>query len=179
MSGGATWTGEWGGRKTSFGLTAAGSTSRGIDFEDILGPPGTVRGTRKGSYNVTLQFGHDLSGSARGPSHVGIYAKAAFADGNPNPIRASFVGGFAGHGLIEGRERDRWGLGFYYYDFSNTLQSVTAPLARFDDEVGVEAWYAVAITPNADLAFNAQAVDPATGSNDIAVVLGARLGLHF
>ena len=176
---GATWGGQWDGRKTTIGLTVAGSTSRGIDFEDTLGPPGTVRGTRKGSYNVAVQFGHDLAGSTQGPSHVGVYAKAAFADGNPNPVRASIVGGFPGHGLIAGRQRDRWGLGFYYYDFSNTLQSVAAPLARFDDEVGVEAWYALAITPNADLAFNGQVVDPATGRNAVALVLGARLGLHF
>ena len=176
---GATWAGDWGGRKTTLGVTLAGSTSRGIDFEDLLGPPGTIRGTRKGSYNIALQFGHDLAGSAKGPSHVGIYAKAAIADGNPNPIEASFVGGLAGHGLIAGRSRDRWGLGFYVYDFSDTLQDVAVPLADFDDEFGLEAWYAFAITPFADLAFNAQVVDPATGRNDVALVLGARLGLQF
>ncbi len=176
---GATWAGEWGGRKTTLGLTVAGSTSRGIDFEDILGPPGTVQGTRKGSYNIALQFGHDLAGSAKGPLHIGVYGKAAIADGNPNPIEASFVGGFAGHGLFKGRARDRWGLGFYYYDFSDTLQSVAAPLVRFDDEAGVEAWYALALGGNADFSLNAQVIDPATGANDVALVLGARLGLHF
>ena len=176
---GATWAGEWGGRMTSIGLTLAGSTSRGLDFEDILGPPGTIKGTRKGSYNIALQFGHDLAGSTKGPSHVGVYAKAAIADGNPNPIEASFVGGIAGHGLIKGRARDRWGLGFYCYDFSDTLQSAASPLVRFDDEAGVEAWYALALGGNADLSFNAQVIDPATGANDVALVLGARLGLHF
>lgn len=174
---GASWKGQWGGRETSFGITATGSTSRGLDFEDILGPPGTIRGTRKGSFNVALQFGHDLSGSVKGPQHVGIYAKAAIADGNPNVIESSFVGGFAGHGLMT--TRDRWGLGFYYYDFSDTLQDVAAPLAEFDDEAGVEAYYNFALTPNTDLGFNVQAVDPATGANDIVVVLGARLGVHF
>lgn len=176
---GATWQGQWGGRETTIGLTAAGSTSRGLDFEDILGPPGTVQGTRKGSFNIALQFGHDLAGSAKGSSHVGVYAKAAIADGNPNSIEASFVGGLAGHGLFEGRARDRWGLGFYYYDFSDTLQSVAAPLVRFDDEAGVEGWYALALGGNADLSFNAQVIDPATGASDVALVLGARLGLHF
>jgi porin len=176
---GATWKGQWGGRETSIGLTLAGSTSRGIDFEDILGPPGTIKGTRKGSYNIALQFGHDLAGSAKAPSQVGIYAKAAIADGNPNPISASFVGGFAGHGLIPGRSRDRWGLGVYFYNFSDTLQNVAAPLVNFDDEAGVEAYYALAVTPNADLAFDAQVIDPATGNNDVALVLGVRLGLHF
>lgn len=176
---GATWAGTRGGRRTSVGITLAGSTSRGLDFEDILGPPGTVQGTRQGSYNIALQFGHDLAGSANASSHVGVYAKAAIADGNPNPIEASFITGFGGHGPIKGRTRDRWGVGFYYYDFSDTLQSATAPLVVFDDEAGVEAWYALAITPNADVSFDAQVIDPATGQNDVALVLGARLGLHF
>jgi porin len=176
---GATWKGQWGGRETSIALTAAGSTSRGLDFEDILGPPGTIKGTRKGSYNIALQFGHDLAGSAKAPSHVGVYLKAAIADGNPNPIEASVIGGFAGHGLFKGRSRDRWGLGFYFYDFSDTLQDAAAPLAAFDDEAGVEAWYSFAITANADIALNAQVIDPATARNDVALVLGARLGLHF
>ena len=176
---GATWKGEWGGRETSIGLTAAGSTSRGLDFEDILGPPGTIQGTRKGSYNIALQFGHDLSGSVKGPSHIGLYAKAAIADGNPNPIETSFVGGLAGHGLIGGRSRDRWGLGFYFYDFSDLLQDAADPLVEFDDEAAVEAWYAFALGGNVDLTFSAQVVDPARGAFDVATVLGARLGLHF
>lgn len=176
---GATWRGQWGGRETSFGLSATGSTSRGIDLADILGPPGIIKGTRKGSYNVGLQFGHDLAGSTTGPSHIGIYANAAIADGNPNPIEASFIVGFAGHGLISDRSSDRWGLGFYYYDFSDTLQSVAAPLVEFDDEAGIEAWYALAISPNADLSLNAQVIDPARGDNAVNTILGARLVLSF
>lgn len=176
---GAAWKGQWGGRETSVSVTAAGSTSRGLDLEDILGPPGTTKGTRLGSYNIAVQFGHDLAGSVKGRAHVGIYAKAAIADGNPNTIGASFIGGLAGHGLLKGRARDRWGLGVFYYDFSDVLQDATEPLALFADEAGVEAWYALALSPNTDFTLNAQIIDPATGANSVALVLGARLGLHF
>jgi porin len=176
---GATWKGQWGGRDTSIGITLAGSTSRGLDFEDILGPPGTIQGTRKGSYNIALQFGHDLAGSVKGPSHLGFYAKAAIADGNPNVIQSSIVGGLAGHGLIAGRSRDRWGLGGYFYNFSDVLQDAADPLVEFDDEAGLEAWYAVALGGNVDLTLSAQVVDPARGAFDVATILGARLGLHF
>ena len=69
--------------------------------------------------------------------------------------------------------------GAYHYNFSDVLQDVTAPLIRFDDETGVEAWYAIALTANADLTLNAQFIDPAAGLNDDALLLGARLGLHF
>jgi porin len=176
---GATWKGQWSGRDSSFGVTATRSTKTGADFEDILAPPGLVGGTRDGSYNVAVQFGHDLSGSVKEASHVGIYAKAAIADGNPNLIKASFVGGLAGHGLFSGRNRDRWGVGFYYFNFSDTLQDAVEPLLTFDDETGLEAWYSLALGGNADLTFSAQVVDPARGENDVVTILGARLGLHF
>jgi porin len=176
---GATWKGQLGGRDTSIGITATGSTSRGVDFEDILLPPGLEGGTKKGSYNIAIQFGHDLAGSVKGPSHLGIYAKAAIADGNPNIIQSSIVGGLAGHGLFAGRSRDRFGIGGYLYNFSDVLQDAADPLVEFDDEAGVEAWYALAIGGNVDLTFSAQVIDPARGSFDIATILGARLGLHF
>lgn len=179
LSFGATWQGEMGGRKTSIGVTAAGSTSRGQDFEDILAPPGLATSTKKGSYNIALQFGHALRAQDTGPGSVGIYAKAAIADGNPNLIQSSFVGGISGQGLFAGRPQDRFGVGGYFYNFSNVLQDAAAPLVEFDDEIGLEAWYSVAVHPNADLAFNAQYIDPASGQRSGALLLGARLNLHF
>jgi porin len=176
---GATWRGDMGGRATNIGITATGSTKTGADFGDILAPPGLEGGTEKGSYNVAVQFGYDLAGSIKGPSHLGIYGKAAIADGNPNLIQSSLVLGLAGHGLLPGRSRDRFGLGFYHFNFSNELQDTVAPLLKFDDETGMEAWYAIALGGNADLTFNLQAVDPARSENSVVTVLGARLNLHF
>jgi porin len=176
---GATWRGNMGGRATNIGITATGSTKTGADFGDILAPPGLEGGTEKGSYNIAVQFGHDLAGSVKGPSHLGIYGKAAIADGNPNLIQSSLVLGLAGHGLLPGRSRDRFGLGFYHFNFSNELQDTVAPLLEFDDETGMEAWYAIALGGNVDLTFNVQAVDPARSENSVVTVLGARLNLHF
>jgi porin len=176
---GGTWTGELGGRATSIGITATGSTKTGADFEDILAPPGLEGGTKKGSYNIALQFGHDLAGSVKGPSHLGVYFKTAIADGNPNLIQSSFSGGLGGHGLFAGRSRDRFGIGIYFYNFSDVLQDVTDPLGEFDDEAGMEAYYAIALGGNVDLTLNAQVVDPARGDFGVATILGARLGLHF
>jgi porin len=176
---GGTWTGEMGGRATSIGITGTGSTKTGSDFEDILAPPGLEGGTKKGSYNISLQFGHDLAGSVKGPSHLGVYFKTAIADGNPNLIQSSFSGGLGGHGLFAGRSRDRFGLGVYYYNFSDVLQDATDPLGEFDDEAGMEAYYLIALGGNVDLTFDAQVVDPARGENSVLMILGARLGLHF
>jgi porin len=176
---GATWKGDWGGRATSIGLTATGSTKRGLDLGDILVPPGFEAGTRKGSYSIAATFAHDLHGSTKAPSHLGFYAKAAIADGNPNLIRSSLVTGIKGHGLVARRSRDHFGLGFYYHDFSNSLQNAAEPLIELDNEAGAEAYYAFALHPNAFLTFDAQVTDPITSRSDSALVLSARLGLHF
>lgn len=179
LSFGGTWQGSLGGRKTSIGITAAGSTSRGLDLNDVLAPPGLVTSTKKGSYNVALQFGHSLTTANSGPGSLGVYAKAAIADGNPNLIRSSIVGGFSGQGAFAGRPQDRFGLGAYFYNFSNILQDVTSAVVDFNDEFGIEAWYSIPIVPNADISLNVQLIDPATGQNSTALMVGGRLHVHF
>lgn len=145
LSLGATWKGTTGGRITSVSVTAAGSTKRGLDLNDVLAPPGFVTSTKKGSYNLSVQVGHSLSAQASGPGSIGIYAKAAIADGNPNLIKSSIIGGFSGQGLFAGRPQDRFGIGAYFYNFSNALQDATDPLVDFNDELGTEAYYAFAL----------------------------------
>ena len=137
------------------------------------------RRPKKGSYNIALQFGHSLTSHDKGPGSLGLYAKAAIADGNPNLIQSSFIGGLAGQWLFFGRPNDRFGLGGYYYNFSNILQQVTAPLVKFDDALGFEAWYALTVFRNAALTFDAQLTDPARGQKPNAFLLGARFHVHF
>ena len=39
--------------------------------------------------------------------------------------------------LIAGRPNDVFGLGYFYYNFSDDLQGATAAVTNFDDEKGV------------------------------------------
>lgn len=95
------WSGKVGERDTSVSLTATFSTANGTNLAEILLPPGLKTGEKDGSFNITLQAGHLIKPSAvlKGKG-LGVYAKAAIADGNPNPIRSSVIGGLAGHGMI-------------------------------------------------------------------------------
>jgi porin len=110
---------------------------------------------------------------------LGLYAKAAIADGNPNPIRGSFVGGIAGHAIVPGRPLDYVGVGYFFYNFSNELQDAVAQLGDFDDEQGIEAYYTLAVTPWLRLTADLQWVDPATGANKSMWVGGLRARLAF
>jgi porin len=177
---GLSWAGELAGRKSGLGVTATYSTAEGTDYEQIGLPPGTATSTKKGSYNVAVEASHLLVESAHTKGKgLGLYAKAAIADGNPNPIRGSFVGGLAGHAIVPGRPLDYFGVGYYFYNFSNELQDAVAPVGSFTDEQGVEAYYVFALTPWLRLTADLQWVNPATGANKSMWLGGLRARLAF
>jgi porin len=180
ISVGATWAGEIAGRVSSVGVTSTVSTKRGANLEDILAPPGLVTDDIKGSYNIALQFTHRLVNSSQvAGKGLDLAIKVATADGNPNLIRRSLVIGLAGHGLVPGRANDSFGIGGFAYDFSNALQDAVDPLLEFTDEKGLDAWYSFAVTPWFKLTADAQIIDPARSTADVAVITGLRANLAF
>ena len=123
------WNGTVAQRATTIGVTAAYSTARGANLSEILLPPDLKTGDKRGSYNIALQVAHLLEESAvQKGKGLGVYGKAAMADGNPNPIRASLVGGLAAHGVITARPWDGVGVGYFYYDLSDDLSDSLAPV---------------------------------------------------
>jgi porin len=180
FSGGATWNGSIGGRASSLGLTATMSTERGLNLENILLPPGLETSLKRGSYNIAISATHLLiESSALKGKGLGLYAKGAIADGNPNPIGASIVGGIEAEGLIPGRPGDAFAVGGFWYDFSNALQDTIAPRLNFDDEAGVEAWYRFQLTPWFALAADLQVIDPASGDRPTFALGAIRANLKF
>jgi len=146
----------------------------------VLAPPGVVTDSRKGSYNVSLQATQRLVGDAvASGKSLDLLVKAAIADGNPNLVRSSLVVGLVGTGLVQARPEDRFGVGAFYYDFSNVLQDSLDPLVDFRDEAGMEAWYGISLTPWASVSVHLQAIDPARGNADTAVVGGLRLNVRL
>lgn len=108
---------------------------------------------------------------------VGLFARAGLADQDTNPIEWSASGGVGGKGIISGRERDTFGVGYFYFKLQ------TGRLIDFTDASdyshGVEAFYNLSLTPAANLSFDAQVLDSPLPNADAAVILGMRLGLEF
>jgi porin len=172
--------GEIAGRKSGAVITATYSTAKGTDWTTIGFAPGSQTTTKKGSWNVAVEFSHLLLESASTPGKgLGLYAKAAVADGNPNPVRHSLVGGIAGHAIVPGRPLDYFGVGYFYYDFSNELQNAVAPVGRFNDEQGIEAYYTFVPAPWLRLTANLQWVNPAYGANPPVWLAGVRARIAF
>ncbi len=180
VSVGATWSGAWAGRASSFNVTGSYTTADGADFEDIGLPPGLEGGDKTDSYNVGVSLSHLLITVADKPGKgLGVYVKTAIADGNPNVIQGSLIGGIAGHQIVPGRPYDSFGIGYFYYNFSDVLQDAVESSIQFEDEQGVELFYNLAITPWLKMTADVQWVNPATGTNDTMWVGGLRIQALF
>jgi porin len=104
------------GRRTTYGITGLYSTAEGADYSTIGGAVGTS--TKSGSWNVNVQFTHNLGESQEvSDAAWGFYLKAGVADGNPNHVERSLV----------------VGIGAYYYNLSDVLQDELNPIrTNFD-----------------------------------------------
>jgi len=89
------------------------------------------------------------------------------------------MGGVGGKGLFASRPNDTFGVGNFYVDFSDDLQSSLNPLVTFQDEQGVEAFYNYLATEWLHVAADLQYVNPALGDANDALVAGLRATIRL
>lgn len=175
-----TWDGEWAGRPSSVNVNGIYSTKEKADLSDFLLPPDLQTKSEDGSWFLSIKLTHLLLESAAASGKgLGLYVKAGLSDGNPDPIQSFVTGGLAGHGMVTGRPLDVFGIGYFYYNFSDDLQSATAPVTNFDDEQGAEVFYNLAGTPWLHVSADLQWIDPASGDSDDFWLGGLRIRVVF
>jgi porin len=161
----------------------------GENVQNILPPlipPPTEKG---GRYWLGYSFEQTLWQSPTDSNTAwGLFGQTAVTDGNPNSYKWSAMGGIGGTGLVPGRPNDRFGVGAFYYGYSNDLKEGLAPLVTLRNEYGAELFYNLAITKwfrvTADLqviapGIKAQVVapsliNPTVVNNSTVVLLGLR-----
>jgi len=163
------------GRKSSLSVTATYSTKNGPDLSVL--PPNLATTTKDGSYNVGFQLTHNIQESEEGA--WGAYLRAAVADGNPNTIQNSLVGGIGGQAIFFERPKDTFGIGYYYYNFSDYLKNTGDPSIDMKKEYGTEIFYNVEVTPWLHITGDIQYVNPADTQYDADVILGIRSNIKF
>lgn len=119
-----------------------------------------------------------LSEDSLGRSY-GVFVQVGVSDGNPNPIRWTVSGGFAGWSPIPGRALDSFGIGSYYLGLSDDFKDLSQFIAPQRDEYGLEVFYSAGLTPWARLTADLQVIRPSTEAIDTAVVAGLRLQLRY
>jgi porin len=136
---------------------------------------------KKGSWNIHYNFDQYLYEPKKGSGEgIGIFGRFGASDGSPNFMHYFYSLGIGGKGMIPGRSRDRFGLGFYYIDVKNPdLQGVFRDRKLLRDEYGFEAFYNVAITPWLLLTPDIQVVRGAQRDQFTIGNLPGPLGLPF
>lgn len=148
---------------------------------------GTIE-RKPNSWNVYYNFDQYLYETKQGSGQgIGIFARWGASDGNPNPAHYFYSAGVGVNGMIPGRPRDTFGIGYYYLDINPlkiTGASGTREVGR--DEQGVEVFYNVAVVPGVRLTPDVQVIRPgqkqviATGKAvDTVTVIGFRLQFSF
>jgi len=165
---------------------AAYSDARGVDLDEIAEPrpPSAAGGsvsTRKGYWFSSYAFQQNLFQSEANPA-VGwsLFTLGTLSDGNPNPVKWSVLAGLAGNNLLDGRENDRWGAGFFHYGLTQPLLSALEALdVRRRSEGGVETFYNFAITPWLRLSADLQLIDPWNPAKQRETYMALRLQTKF
>lgn len=176
----ATWSGKLAGRDSSVNINGVYSTQKKVNLEDFLLPPNLQRYTRDGTWFFAVKFAHLLVESPVLPGKgLGVYAKAGISNGNTNIFQSFITGGLAGHGMVPNRPNDVFGVGYFYYNFSDELQDATSPVVNFHNEQGIEMFYNFAVTPWFKVTADLQWLDPATGDNKNIWLGGVRASITF
>lgn len=82
---------------------------------------------------------------------IGAFGRVGYAPEATNPITQDFSVALFAYGLLDQREYDSFGAGFYYNKISDKMKSSIATIsqgqAAAHDESGIEVFYNFAITP--------------------------------
>lgn len=110
----------------------------------------------------------------------GYFARAGIADDDTNPISSFLSAGIGGSSMMNGRENDSFGLGYFYYDSSNEIAPLLAgALGGIGDSQGVEAFYNIQATQMLTITPDFQWISQARQNVDDAVLLGLRANIAF
>ena len=109
----------------------------------------------------------------------GLFGQFGYSDGNPNAFQGHGFIGLAGNNMMEGRQADRWGIGYYQYKLSDAFLDLFPIVgSRMQPQKGAEIFYNIALAPWLRLALDAQWVRPFNGVDD-NYYLGASLQIKF
>jgi porin len=139
-------------------------------------PDGVPIRQQSGSWSVYYNFDQFLyTTKADGSQGIGIFGRIGFADSDTNPIEQLYSFGIGGQGMLPGRDRDRFGIGFYYTSFSRDLRGFILD----SSEIGLEIFYNIAATNWLYVTPDIQVIEPAGRRSETAFITGLRVQTRF
>lgn len=149
------------------------------DFRVNL-PDDAGTGTKKDDYVFWYNFDQYIFTEKDDPTQgIGLFGRYGHSTGNANVLDEFYSFGIGGKGVVEGRDDDTFGLGYYYVGISDDFPSAN----NLSHEEGIEIYYAAQMTKSIQVTQALQWIkDPGAGgtdSNGNAVILGLRVQMDF
>jgi porin len=134
--------------------------------------------TSPDTWSLYYNFDQFLFTEADDPNQgLGIFGRFGYG-GQPNLFEDFYSLGVSGTGSIPTRDRDVWGLGYYFANISDHIN----PVFDLNSEQGVELFYNIEVTPWLHITPDIQViVNPGGGfgDRDPAIVYGIRAQMSF
>jgi porin len=145
-------------------------------------PPGTGARTLWDSWLVYYGFDQYFVRFTDDPDRGwGLFGRASFGDGNPNPIRYFLSTGLGGFSPLGQQRGDTFGLGWFLAGASDEFGPVPTAVFGPRNGMGVEWFYNIQATPWLNITPDLQWLRPGLGaiSTDNAFVYGVRANATF
>lgn len=161
--------------------TSRESNALGQDPRVLFPPLGIPIASKSGSWTLFYNFDQYLVTDPCQPNRGwGLFGRAAISDGNPNPLHWFASLGVGGSSPLACRERDSFGIGWYYLGLSDELGPIANVVLQPRDETGVEVYYKAAISQWFEITADVQIVEPAIRRDaTTAVIAGLRANIEF
>jgi porin len=165
-----------------------------IEIFDKLGLPATAQPLNEESetwaaiYSFEQFLWQPAGDHKRG---IGMFFSAGVSDGKANPVKSSYSLGLVGKGVVPGRPRDDFGIGWARTEFSDDY----VPLLRSTFDLGleredaIELYYNASVTPWLSISPSLQIISPALNrvldssgdfkDLDTTYIAGVRVGIRF
>ena len=148
----------------------------------LLGVASTQK--TKGSWAFLYNFDQYLYTEKDDSSQgFGIFGRFGIADKKSNAAWQFYSFGFGGKGTIPGRDKDQWGIGYYYLRYSDEITKAIRDLLSLDHEQAGELFYTIEVLPWLHVTPNLQIIGPSRKSGgktiDTSVVAGFRVKIEY
>lgn len=107
----------------------------------------------------------------------GIFGRLGFADDETSPIEDFYSIGLGGKGIIDGRDNDTFGAGYYHVGLSDKLGTIISN--RFGDTDGFEIFYNIEVAKWLHITPDFQIINPSREANHTAYIAGCRVKIDF
>ncbi len=132
----------------------------------------------EGSWCFYYNFSQYMFTEKQDPTQgIGLFGRFGLADDETNVSETFYSIGLGGKGIIEGRDSDTFGVGYYHISLSDELGNVISD--RFGDSDGLEIFYNIEVTPSIHITPDFQIIEPSDESVDTAYIAGMRVKIDF